>query len=185
MMNFRFVRIISAISLADLLGGCAATNPPPLPQYNPANAQIRSSSQLPQLLARDEITRAIESELSATAENARSAESMHHNMQNMQGMQHDGMQHGDMQMKQNGSYHPPAEMMQSNAQPAEKKSIEAEMKKTSDEMKATSDAMKKKSDELKGSTEIYTCPMHPAVQSNKPGKCPICGMQLVKKKADQ
>ena len=110
---------------------------------------------------------------------------MHHDMQNMHGMQHDGMQHGDMQMKQNGSYHPSAEMMQSDAQPAEKKSIEAEMKKTSDEMKATSDAMKKKSDELKGSTEIYTCPMHPAVQSNKPGKCPICGMQLVKKKADQ
>ena len=28
---------------------------------------------------------------------------------------------------------------------------------------------------------IYTCPMHPKVQSDKPGKCPICGMDLVKK----
>lgn len=25
----------------------------------------------------------------------------------------------------------------------------------------------------------YTCPMHPKVISDKPGKCPICGMKLV------
>ena len=30
--------------------------------------------------------------------------------------------------------------------------------------------------------EIYTCPMHPEVQSDKPGKCPKCGMNLEKKK---
>lgn len=29
--------------------------------------------------------------------------------------------------------------------------------------------------------EIYTCPMHPSVVSNKPGACPVCGMELVKK----
>lgn len=28
----------------------------------------------------------------------------------------------------------------------------------------------------------YTCPMHPEVKSDKPGKCPKCGMDLVKKK---
>jgi hypothetical protein len=28
---------------------------------------------------------------------------------------------------------------------------------------------------------IYTCPMHPQVISDKPGKCPICGMRLVVK----
>ena len=28
----------------------------------------------------------------------------------------------------------------------------------------------------------YTCPMHPEVQMDKPGKCPKCGMQLVPKK---
>jgi len=29
---------------------------------------------------------------------------------------------------------------------------------------------------------IYTCPMHPEVQSDKPGKCPKCGMNLEIKK---
>jgi len=28
----------------------------------------------------------------------------------------------------------------------------------------------------------YTCPMHPEVISDKPGKCPKCGMTLVVKK---
>lgn len=29
----------------------------------------------------------------------------------------------------------------------------------------------------------YTCPMHPMIKEAKPGKCPICGMDLVKRKA--
>lgn len=29
--------------------------------------------------------------------------------------------------------------------------------------------------------DVYTCPMHPEVQSDKPGKCPTCGMTLEKK----
>lgn len=29
---------------------------------------------------------------------------------------------------------------------------------------------------------VYTCPMHPEVQMDKPGKCPKCGMQLLEKK---
>ena len=32
--------------------------------------------------------------------------------------------------------------------------------------------------------EFY-CPMHPGVIEEKPSKCPICGMTLVKKKAGQ
>lgn len=30
---------------------------------------------------------------------------------------------------------------------------------------------------------MYTCPMHPEVQSAQPGKCPKCGMKLMPKKA--
>lgn len=33
------------------------------------------------------------------------------------------------------------------------------------------------------SDQVYTCPMHPQIIRDKPGKCPICGMQLVKKEA--
>ena len=29
---------------------------------------------------------------------------------------------------------------------------------------------------------VYSCPMHPEVVSDKPGKCPKCGMDLVLKK---
>ena len=32
--------------------------------------------------------------------------------------------------------------------------------------------------------ELYTCPMHPEIIREQPGKCPICGMDLVKKEAD-
>ena len=28
---------------------------------------------------------------------------------------------------------------------------------------------------------VYTCPMHPEVISDKPGRCPKCGMELVPK----
>lgn len=34
------------------------------------------------------------------------------------------------------------------------------------------------------SNQVYTCPMHPQIIRDKPGKCPICGMDLVKKETD-
>ena len=32
---------------------------------------------------------------------------------------------------------------------------------------------------------VYTCSMHPDVITDKPGKCPKCGMDLVKKQVDK
>lgn len=32
--------------------------------------------------------------------------------------------------------------------------------------------------EMQKSSVYYTCPMHPEVRSDKPGKCPKCGMDL-------
>lgn len=33
--------------------------------------------------------------------------------------------------------------------------------------------------------EYYTCTMHPQIRSDKPGLCPICGMELIKKVEDE
>ena len=49
-----------------------------------------------------------------------------------------------------------------------------------------------KADESKNGThsiekqkELYTCPMHPEIKSDKPGACPICNMDLIKKVAEE
>lgn len=36
-----------------------------------------------------------------------------------------------------------------------------------------------------GQAQEYTCPMHPQIVRNAPGKCPICGMDLVPKTANK
>lgn len=40
-------------------------------------------------------------------------------------------------------------------------------------------------EQVSKSTVSYVCPMHPEVTSSKAGKCPKCGMELVKKNIDQ
>jgi len=42
--------------------------------------------------------------------------------------------------------------------------------------------MKNSKSEKKEAGKIYTCSMHPEVRSDKPGKCPKCGMTLIVKK---
>lgn len=34
-------------------------------------------------------------------------------------------------------------------------------------------------------SKVYSCPMHPEVQSDKEGSCPKCGMFLGEKKKEQ
>ena len=85
----------------------------------------------------------------------------------------------------------------------EMKDISKEMKSTVTEMKGLVQQMKGNADETdeeateehnhdemdtdnadttKPETKVtYTCPMHPEVQSDKPGKCPKCGMTLIRK----
>lgn len=109
---------------------------------------------------------------------------MSHDMSKMPGMDHSKM--NEMPM--------PAASV--SASPAGKDAVEGEMKKTSDEMKELSDEMKAKSDAAKAHKKprdksaspssspvaaIYTCKMHPDVNLPAPGKCPKCGMTLIKK----
>jgi len=37
-----------------------------------------------------------------------------------------------------------------------------------------------KNDTVSSDKEVYTCPMHPQIVQDRPGQCPICGMDLVK-----
>jgi Cu(I)/Ag(I) efflux system membrane fusion protein len=36
--------------------------------------------------------------------------------------------------------------------------------------------------EKKAATKVYTCSMHPEMKSDKPGKCTMCGMDMIEKK---
>ena len=170
-MNTRIDRrkLICATAAAGLLAGCASMTPPPLPPGNPADATVHVPMQAPpNLLAHDETTVAIQSDLSQTATTAKSAQSMqpmdHGNMP--------GMQHGEMKMEDH-------QAKATEAGP-EKKALADQMKKTSEEMKTTSEEMKEKS-ETNSQAFYYTCPIHPQIHADKPGKCPICGMTLIRK----
>ncbi|HJT66405.1 MAG TPA: heavy metal-binding domain-containing protein [Pyrinomonadaceae bacterium] len=154
------------------LAGCTATTLPPLPENNPANPQGFVPANRPHnVLAHDETTVAIQSELSRTDKAAKSPESMQPmNHGNMPGMQHD-------QMKMEG----PKDVPSAAKVEREKKALSDEMKKTSGEMEKTSKELEKKTEETKPQAFYYTCIMHPQVHENHPGKCPVCGMTLVKK----
>lgn len=159
------------------LTGCATNfEPKPLPVDHPASAQAQEArrSRTSQLIVTDELSRKTEMQLRRKdVPNPNFQESgMSHDMSTMPGMDHSKMK--DMPM--------PAAT--ATASPADTKAVEGEMKKTSDEMKKLSDEMKAKSDSGSKSTPaaaVYTCLMHPEVQSDKPGKCPKCGMTLVKR----
>ena len=104
----------------------------------------------------------------APAKNAESRQHMGHGDMS-------GMQHGEMKIDHHRSVRNAANVE------AEKKTIADEMKKTSEEMKKTSEEMKQKSEQTKPANFYYTCRAHSQIHSDKPGKCPICGMTLIKK----
>ena len=153
------------------LAGCTATTLPPLPENNPANPQAFVPANRPHnVLAHDETTVAIQSELSRTDKAAKSSESMQPmNHGNMPGMQHD-------QMKMESPKDVPSDAKVER----EKKALSDEMKKTSREMEKTSKELEEKT-ETKPQAFYYTCIMHPEIHRDQPGKCPKCGMTLVKK----
>ncbi len=51
------------------------------------------------------------------------------------------------------------------------------------EVQAAATIAKHPSD-LNGDGIIYTCSMHPQIKQDEPGKCPICGMELVEQKVE-
>ncbi|WP_229048217.1 multicopper oxidase domain-containing protein [Chryseobacterium arthrosphaerae] len=66
------------------------------------------------------------------------------------------------------------------------KPVEAKINTSkTDSKKAKRAGEPKKVNTAAQSESVYTCPMHPEVISDKPGKCPKCGMELVEKENHQ
>lgn len=151
------------------LVGCTATTLPPLPERNPADPQARVPlNVLHNVLGQDETTVAIQGVLSRTEKAAKSSETMQ------------DMDQGNMPGTETKTEAQKKTPSAANVE-QEKKAVDAEMKKTADEMKQTSQELKKRSEQPKPQAFYYTCVMHPQVHADKPGKCPICGMTLIKK----
>ena len=154
-------RFFCSILALGFFVGCTSTMPPSLPPNNPANPEVDVPMGAPSnVFAHDETTLAVQAELSRTEKAAKSAEKM---------------SHGDMKMEA------PKGSPTSAQVEREKKQVAEEMKKTSEEMEKTSKQLEKKTEPQKPQRFYYTCVMHPQIHENQPGKCPICGMTLVKK----
>lgn len=72
-----------------------------------------------------------------------------------------------------------AEVQQEKPGSCPKCGMNLEAKKLSSEKKA--DTTHRQHDGHQKKEAVYSCPMHPEVKSDKPGKCSKCGMDLVKK----
>jgi Heavy metal binding domain len=71
-------------------------------------------------------------------------------------------------------------------QPSEMQGMHHGMSGMEDMQHEKTGATKTGSGEQPRSRKIYfTCPMHPQIHQDKPGKCPICGMTLIKKEEGQ
>lgn len=197
---------VALLALAALAGCATNFEPKPLPADHPASAEAQEAprSRARRLIMADELSRKTEMQLARKdVPNPDFQDSgMSHDMSKMPGM--------DMSKQPpNAPAQAPGKVPEmdhskmkempmpdtSAASPASKEAVEGEMKKTSDEMKTLSDDMKAKSDAAKSDKKksaasestpaatVYTCTMHPEVNLPAPGKCPKCGMTLVKKES--
>jgi ssDNA-binding Zn-finger/Zn-ribbon topoisomerase 1 len=158
-----------------LLSGCIT--PPPLSANDPTNPQAHEPAprRPPSLIATSK-------KYLSTSEGA-DAQKMEHgnmggmNMGDMQGMDHSKMQGGGGSSPQGGQEmqgmdHSKMQGMQGEpgAQMPAGKPMNPSEKETAKDVAA------------KG---YYTCPMHPEIRADKPGKCPKCGMALVLKEGKE
>lgn len=178
-----------------------------------AQAQEAPRSRTRRLIVTDELSRKTEMQLARKdVPNPDFQDSgMSHDMSKMPGMDHSKMPGMDMntqpatshaqesakmpEMDHSKMKEMPMPAASVTASPASKEAVEKEMKKTSDQMKKLSGEMKAKSDAVKSDKKnpaaskstptaaVYTCLMHPEVRLPAPGKCPKCGMTLVKKES--
>ncbi|MEP7015697.1 MAG: heavy metal-binding domain-containing protein [Verrucomicrobiota bacterium] len=170
------------------LTGCATNfEPPALSANHPASAQAPEAPRvgMQRLAVHDDLTQKTNAQLARKDAPNPDFQSggMSHDMSSMGGMEHSKMP--GMTMPEPTT----------TASPSSKEAAEMEMKKTSNEMKKLSDEMQPKSDAQKSTTKpspnstqppqttaaYWTCVMHPEIHADKPGKCPKCGMTLVKK----
>lgn len=200
------MRACFALLALAVFTGCATNfEPPPLAADHPASPQAQEAprTRTRRLIATDELTHKTEMQLARkdvpNPDFQNSA--MSHDMSKMPGM--DMSKHPASEPAQAPGKMPEMDhskmkempMPAATASPADKEAVEGEMKKTSDEMKKLSDEMKAKSDAAKSDKKksaanestpaavVYTCTMHPEVQLPAPGKCPKCGMTLVRKES--
>jgi len=202
------MRTCFALVALTVFTGCATNfEPPPLAADHPASPQAQEAprTRTRRLIATDELSHKTEMQLARkdvpNPDFQNSA--MSHDMSKMPGMDMSkqppnapAQAPGKMpEMDHSKMKEMPAPAASATASPPSKEAVEGEMKKTSDEMKKLSDEMKAKSDNAKSDQKksaaskstpaaaVYTCTMHPEVNLPAPGKCPKCGMTLVKKES--
>jgi Cu(I)/Ag(I) efflux system membrane fusion protein len=61
----------------------------------------------------------------------------------------------------------------------DKKFMENPQKYLESKPSRSEDSIMSETDSTKNEVSYWTCSMHPSVHSDKPGKCPICGMELI------
>ncbi|MFN2477390.1 MAG: heavy metal-binding domain-containing protein [Chthoniobacterales bacterium] len=188
-MNSRMLQSSFGILMAVALSGCATNfEPKPLAPDHPASAQAQEAprAERGRLISADAITRKTVAQLNRKDAPNPDYENggMSHDMGSMSGMDHSqmkGMDHSnmpgmDMSKKPPAAATPSRDMDHSQMpgmtmpSPAAAASP-ATAEPTESEIKAKPDA--------KGA--YWTCVMHPEIHEDKPGKCPKCGMTLVKK----